>query len=113
MFQKYNKLVILDTETTGLDKDVNEIIEFAALVLNKQKDGKFKVNEEIDFFIQNEEPIPEPKKEWKSKDWIRKYVSVWFFGNLCKMMGKPNPFKDEYDEEMEKYTVKPPEEGED
>lgn len=59
MFQKYNKLVILDTETTGLDKDVNEIIEFAALVLNKQKDGKFKVNEEIDFFIQNEEPIPE------------------------------------------------------
>ena len=59
MFQKYNKLVILDTETTGLDKDVNEIIEFAALVLNKQKDGKFKVNEEIDFFIQNEKPIPE------------------------------------------------------
>lgn len=59
MFQKYNKLIILDTETTGLDKDVNEIIEFAALVLNKQRDGKFKVNEEIDFFIQNEEPIPE------------------------------------------------------
>ena len=59
MFQKYNKLIILDVETTGLDKDVNEIIEFAALVLNKQRDGKFKVNEEIDFFIQNEEPIPE------------------------------------------------------
>lgn len=59
MFQKYNKLVILDTETTGLDKDINEIIEFAALVLNKQRDGKFKVNEEIDFFIQNEEPISE------------------------------------------------------
>ena len=59
MFQKYNKLVILDTETTGLDKDVNEIIEFAALVLNKQKNGKFKVNEEIDFFIQYDEPIPE------------------------------------------------------
>ncbi len=59
MFQKYNKLIILDVETTGLDKDVNEIIEFAALVLNKQRNGKFKVTKEIDFFIQNEEPIPE------------------------------------------------------
>jgi hypothetical protein len=39
-------------------------------------------------------------------DWIRKYVVVWFFGNLCRMMGKPNPFQDEYEEEMNNYTVK-------
>ena len=57
---------------------------------------------------ENEKPIPEPEKDWKSKDWIRKYVVVWFLGNLCKMMGKPIPYEEEYKEEMEKYTVKPP-----
>ena len=45
-------------------------------------------------------------------DWIRKYVSVWFFGNLCRMMGKENPYQDEYDEEMAEYTVNPYEDGE-
>nr|DAK84698.1 MAG TPA: DNA polymerase III subunit alpha [Caudoviricetes sp.] len=59
MFEKYNKLVILDTETTGLNKDTNEIIEFAALVMTKRRNGKFETAKEIDFFIQNEEPIPE------------------------------------------------------
>lgn len=55
---------------------------------------------------ENEKPIPKPLPEWMSENWIKKYVCVWFFGNLCKMMGKPNPFKDEYDEEVSKYTVK-------
>ena len=55
--------------------------------------------------FENEEPIPEPLSEWKSKDWIRKYVCVWFFGSLCRMMGKPNIFKEEYDKEMARYTV--------
>jgi hypothetical protein len=55
---------------------------------------------------ENEKPVPEPLPEWMTADWIRKYVVVWFFGNLCRMMGKVNPFKDEYDEEINKYTVK-------
>ena len=45
-------------------------------------------------------------------DWIKKYVNVWFFGNLCRMMGKENPYQEEYDEEMAKYTVDPYEDGE-
>jgi len=55
---------------------------------------------------ENEKPVPEPLPEWMTADWIRKYVVVWFFGNLCRMMGKANPFKDEYDEEINKFTVK-------
>lgn len=54
--------------------------------------------------FENEEPIPEPLPEWKKKDWIH-YMMVWFLGNLCRMMGKPNPFQDEFDKEMEKYSV--------
>ena len=59
---------------------------------------------------ENEKPIPEPLPEWMTENWIKKYVVVWFFGSLCKMMGKPNPFKDDYDEEINKYTVKTDEE---
>ncbi|XZN14387.1 hypothetical protein ACSW9O_16110 (plasmid) [Clostridium perfringens] len=62
---------------------------------------------------ENEKPIPPPLPEWMTADWIKKYVVVWFFGNMCRMMGKPNPFKKEYDEELAKYTVSIDEEGED
>lgn len=62
--------------------------------------------------FENEKPIPEPLPEWMDADWIKKYVNVWFFGNLCRMMGKENPYQDEYDEEMAKYTVNPYEDGE-
>ncbi len=62
--------------------------------------------------FENERPIPEPLPEWMDADWIRKYVVVWFFGNLCRMMGKENPYQEEYDKEMAKYTVDPYEDGE-
>ena len=36
LFQKYRRLVIFDTETTGLDYKKDQIIEFAAVVIEKQ-----------------------------------------------------------------------------
>ena len=54
---------------------------------------------------ENEEPIPEPLESWTNADWIRKYVVVWFLGHMCKMMGINNPYADEYEEEIKKYTV--------
>lgn len=63
--------------------------------------------------FENEKPIPEPLEEWTKEDWIKKYVVVWFFGNLCKMMGKVNPFLEECEEEVNKYTVKLDEDEED
>lgn len=35
MFEKYNKLVIFDTETSSLSPDDGEIIEFGAIILTK------------------------------------------------------------------------------
>ena len=61
---------------------------------------------------ENEKPVPEPLPEWMTENWIKKYVCTWFLGNLCRMMGKSNPFKEDYENEMDAYTVKVDEEGE-
>ena len=50
LFEKYDRLVIFDTETTGLQFSRDEIIEFAAVVV-EQRDGKVQVLEEYDELI--------------------------------------------------------------
>ncbi len=47
LFSRYDRLVILDTETTGLDSSRDEIIEFAAVAL-EQRDGEPVVVREYD-----------------------------------------------------------------
>ena len=50
LFSKYDRLVLFDTETTGLIFSRDEIIEFAAVVLEKH-DGKVTVVQEYDQLI--------------------------------------------------------------
>ncbi len=50
LFDKYNRLVLFDTETTGLRYNRDEIIEFAAVVLERQA-GQIVVIEEYDQLI--------------------------------------------------------------
>ncbi len=50
LFAKYDRLVIFDTETTGLAFSRDEIIEFAAVVV-EQVDGQAKVVQEYDELI--------------------------------------------------------------
>ena len=50
LFDKYDRLVLFDTETTGLAYSRDEIIEFAAVVLEK-KNGEIIVTEEYDQLI--------------------------------------------------------------
>ena len=50
LFDKYDRLVLFDTETTGLAFSRDEIIEFAAVVV-EQKDGKPVVVQEYDELI--------------------------------------------------------------
>ena len=50
LFAKYDRLVLFDTETTGLQYNRDEIIEFAAVVLERH-DGKVKVIREYDELI--------------------------------------------------------------
>ena len=50
LFEKYDKLFLFDTETTGLIYNRDEIIEFAAVVLER-KNGQITVTEEYDELI--------------------------------------------------------------
>ena len=50
LFDKYDRLVLFDTETTGLMYSRDEIIEFAAVVLERQN-GQIEVIEEYDELI--------------------------------------------------------------
>lgn len=54
-------------------------------------------------------PVPEPSDEFKDVDGIRKYVSVWLFGHLAKMLGKKNLYSRLYEEEVAKMRVERPE----
>jgi DNA polymerase-3 subunit epsilon len=50
LFSKYDRLVFFDTETTGLQYSRDEIIEFAAVVV-EQRDGKAQIVQEYDELI--------------------------------------------------------------
>ena len=50
LFEKYDRLFLFDTETTGLIYNRDEIIEFAAVVLER-KNGQVVVTEEYDELI--------------------------------------------------------------
>ena len=50
LFERYDRLVLFDTETTGLQFSRDEIIEFAAVVV-EQRDGKPAIVQEYDQLI--------------------------------------------------------------
>ena len=55
------------------------------------------------------EPVPKPSKEFEDVDGIKKYIDIWFKGHLAKMYGIQNDTEKEYEEEINKYKVKSPE----
>lgn len=50
LFARYDQLIILDTETTGIDHKNDEIIELAALKL-EVRDGRIVTTAEMDLFL--------------------------------------------------------------
>ena len=58
---------------------------------------------------ENTRPIPEIDEELRDVDKIGRYISVFFFGHLCKMIGVDNDYARQYEEYMKEYTVDKPE----
>ena len=57
---------------------------------------------------EDNEPVPDPLPEWRDVDGIRRYITVYFLGHLCKMFGIKNAWSELYEEEIAKYTVNKP-----
>ncbi len=58
---------------------------------------------------ENTKPIPTPDAELQDVDGIIKYISVWFLGHLCKMLGIKNTYCRLYEQELEKMRIEKPE----
>lgn len=55
--------------------------------------------------IEDDEPVLDWEKDLGHIDVIKNLLNIFFFGHLSKALSIPNPFADEYDEEMKSYTV--------
>ena len=92
-------------------RSLNDLMDSAKIKPKQKSDSALVDQNTFGTLIQkweNEEPIPEPKEEWKDVDGIKKYISVWFHGHLSKMFGLDNDNAREYEEEIAKYSVEPP-----
>lgn len=58
----------------------------------------------IDRF-ENKRPIPDPDPDFKDTDGIIRYITIWFLGHLCKMLGIRNSYCKLYEDELAKLRV--------
>lgn len=101
-----------DTKATqAAMKSFQEMLTTAKLSPRQHKEETVSDEETFGTLIQkweNEKPIPQPEKEFADVDGIKKLVTVFFFGHLCKMFNIRNDYSDLYEEEIGKYTVTKP-----
>lgn len=92
-------------------KSFQDMLTTAKLSPKQTQEDKLSQTETFGTLIkrwEDEQPIPEPTGEFADVDRIKKLVTVFFFGHLCKMFNLKNDYTDLYDEEIEKYTVVKP-----
>lgn len=58
---------------------------------------------------ENMRPIPKPDPRFDDVDGIVRYISIWFLGHLCKMLGIRNTYCKLYEDEMARLSVERPE----
>lgn len=58
---------------------------------------------------EDQRPVPEIDDDLKDIDGIKKYILIWFYGHLSKMLGIKNTYSKMYDDEIAKYRVERPE----
>lgn len=98
--------------TKDLTKTLQDLLATANLQPKQTKDNTLAEQNTFGTLIrkwENEKPIPEPDPQWRDVDGIAKYITVYFLGHLCKMMGIKNSYCHMYEVEMAKYKVDRPE----
>lgn len=95
-------------DVTKLYRQLNEFLNAGNLQPKQTNDNKLTEQNTFGTLIKKwemERPIAEPDPEWKDVDGIGKYISVWFLGHLCKMVGIRNKWSQLYEETIKQYTV--------
>lgn len=92
-------------------KSFQDMLTTAKLSPKQTKEDQLAQTETFGTLIkrwEDERPIPEPSPEFADVDGIKRLITVFFFGHLCKMFNIKNDYADLYDKEIEKYTVTRP-----
>ena len=100
-----------------IDKNVNTLntlLGSANLKPNQQKNDSSDIYENTPFGVwinrwETKRPIPETDPELRDVDGIIRYITIWFFGHLCKMLGIKNTYCKLYEQEIERLRVAHPE----
>lgn len=58
--------------------------------------------------FENSRPVPKPIPELQDVDGVVRYISVWFLGHLCKMLGIKNTYCKLYEDEIARRRVERP-----
>lgn len=101
----------------SVDKSVNalnNLLGSANLKPNQQKADGDSAQENTPFGVwirrwETQRPVPDPDPELEDVDGIIRYISIWFLGHLCKMLGIKNTYCRLYEEEIAKMRVDRPE----
>ena len=109
-----HKALVTGDSTYKLTEELNKILNSANLQPKQNKTESLSDTHTLGTMIKKWEdeegkPIPEPLPEFKDVDGIKKYLSVWFYGHLCKMIGRKNKWSKLYEDEISQYTVNKPE----
>lgn len=120
----YKQICILETtinrdsaQGKAIDKNVNALNTLLGSMNLKPAQKKDEADAAVDgtpFGVwirkwENTRPIPEPDKEFQDVDGIVRYISVWFLGHLCKMLGIKNTYCKLYEDEITKMRIERPE----
>lgn len=92
----------------------NNLLGAAGLKPIQKDDGSDAAFEKTPFGVwierwENKRPIPDPDPDFQDVDGIIKYITIWFLGHLCKMLGIRNSYCKLYEDEIAKLRVEHPE----
>lgn len=101
----------------AIDKNVNALNTLLGSMNLKPTQKKDEADSSLDgtpFGVwirrwENTKPIPEPDPELQDVDGIVRYISIWFLGHLCKMLGIKNTYCKLYEDEIAKMRIERPE----
>lgn len=110
-FKKWeiNKATKAGQNTKDLDKTYTDLLASINILPRQNADNGLDSSLTFGQLIEqweNNKPIPDPDPEFADVNHIAKYIKTWFKGSLARSLGIDNGYSKEYDDELQKYSVK-------